>query len=407
MTSPGRVGERVRSRFWLLPAACCATALAAALVLPELDELVGDDLFFLFEGGPAGARSLLSSIVTAMISVTGLVFSITVVALQLASSQFSPRVLRTYLRSRLTQLTLGVFTATFLYALVVLRSVRGDAGAGAFVPRLAVTGAFLLVLASVALFIAYIHHITQSIRASTIVRSVGDETRSTIAAVQEQDGEPAPAPPLGPADAVVRSAGHGVVTAVDAAALARLARRAGCVLHVLPRVGEFVATGAPLVAVHGSTSAGTGVEGVDEDAVRGAVGLGRERSMEQDVAFGLRQLVDIAERALSPGVNDPTTAVQALDEVHDLLRRLAGAPDPSPVVRDEEGTARVVVERAGFADHLDLAVDEVLHHGADSVQVPPRLLAMLDDVLDAARPEHRAVLEAKRARVREAAGRGR
>lgn len=384
--------KALASRFWVIPALCCAAALAAGLVLPELDELVGDEVTFLFTGGPAGARSLLSAITTSMISVTGLVFSITVVVLQLASSQFSPRVLRTFLKSRVTQWTLGVFTATFLYALVVLRSVRGGDGIEPFVPPLAVTGAFVLVLVSVGLFLAYIQHITQAIRASTIVANVGAETLELIDRLRDDSGG-APAAVPGPSTGTVSSARGGVVTSLDQDALVCAAERADLVLAMLVQVGQFVARGMPVVAVHGGTGE------LDEDAVRDAVRLAPDRDMDADIAFGLRQLVDIAERALSPGINDPTTAVQALDQVHDILRRLAVLPDPSVVRLDAAGVPRLLLLEPRFTDLLDLALDEILQYGHDAIPVQQRVDELLADLHLAARTGHRPAIAAKRARL--------
>ncbi len=386
---------RLLSRFWVLPALCCATALVLGLVVPQIDHAIGDRRALLFGGGPNGARSLLTAITTAMISVTGVIFSITVVVLQLASSQFSPRVLRSFLASRVTQMTLGVFSGTFLYSIVVLRSVRGDAGVAAFVPQLAITGAFLSVVASVAMFLAYIHHITESIRVTTIISSVGTETREVI----EKPREGVPESPTGatltlpPANDTVHSAGHGVVTMIDVPRLIRLAHGHDVVFELLTRMGDFVAEGMPLVDIHGNA------EQLDHDAVRSALRLASDRSMHDDVAFGFRQLVDIAERALSAAVNDPTTAVQVLDEIHDLLRTLAVLPDP-PVVRvDHDDDVRLLLRERTFAEFLDLGIDEIAHYGAEHVQVPARIRDMLVDLKLAGRPQHQAAITAKQCAV--------
>lgn len=384
------VWHRLWERFWTLPAACCVLAFTLGLLLPEVDDRYIGGNILVFGGGPDGARSLLSAIVTSMISVTGLVFSITVVSLQLASSQFSPRVLRAFLDSRITQLTLGLFAGTFLYSLVVLREVRGDADVAAFVPQLSVTGAFALVVAAVAQFVVYIHHITNSIRVVTIIGSVGQDTRRLIDALEHDEGQGHLE--LGEPTAVVTSSGHGTVTEVRRDVLVRRAAKAGVVLVVVPSVGDFVAAGMPLVEVHGEGE-------VDEGAVRDAVRLEPERSMAEDVGFGFRQLVDIAERALSPGINDPTTAVQVLDEVHELLRRMAAVPDPGPGHVDDDGRLRLVVHRVPFASVLRLAVEEIAHYGKDSVRIRPRLEAMLDDLAAVAHVQHRSTVEAVRARL--------
>ena len=163
--------------FWAVPAACAVSAVALGLALPLLDEGLQTELPYVFQGGPSGARNLLGTIATGMISMTGLVFSITMVVLQLASSQFTPRVLGSFLERRITQATLGVFTASFVFALTVTRSVRGDYGeTGTFVPQVSVTAAFVLVLASVGCFLAFIHHITSSIEVSQVISRIGERT---------------------------------------------------------------------------------------------------------------------------------------------------------------------------------------------------------------------------------------
>lgn len=381
--------QRLWERFWTLPAACCVVAFILGLLVPELDERFISGNVLVFGGGPEGARSLLSAIVTSMISVTGLVFSITVVSLQLASSQFSPRVLRGFLESRVTQLTLGLFAGTFLYSLVVLRSVRGDSEVAAFVPQLAVTGAFALVVGAVAQFVVYIHHITNSIRVVTIIGQVGQETRKLVDALAHDEGQNHGTELDDPAR-VVTSSGHGTVTEVRREALVRRAQQASVVLEVVPAVGDFVATGMPLVAVHGQGG------DLDDEALRDAVRLEPERSMQEDIGFGFRQLVDIAERALSPGINDPTTAVQVLDELHELLRLLARLQDPGDSHVDDDGQLRLVVRRVPFAGVLQLAVAEISHYGKDSVRIVPRLDAMLRDLAEVACPEHREAVERAR-----------
>lgn len=389
-----RVWERLRASFWTVPAIFTLFALLLALVVPVVDERLSTDLPLLFGGGPDGARALLSAVVTAMISFTGLVFSVTVVALQLASAEYSPRVLRTFLRSKVTQIALGVFTSTFVYALVVLRSVRDETTeGGSFVPQLAVTLAFLFVLASVGVFIAYIHHTTQSIRVSTILRSVGDETRALVAARSEnsETGDPNRRVVLDAPRTVLPAPGPGVIVRFDYSALVATAKRHDLVFVLRSAVGTFVPEGMPLIEVHPD------LHHRDEQPQLGRslerkltkfVYIEPERTMEQDIAFGLRQLVDVAQRALSPGINDPTTAVQALNEIHDILRRLAVLPDPSPYHRDADGEIRVIEPPSLFADQLDLALDEPMQSGKDALQVRERISSILEDLARVALPPH-------------------
>lgn len=404
------VGARLRSlaqQFWVIPAACAAGAVTAAVLLTQLDgALGGEHLPFLFPGGADGARSVLSAVSSSMIAFTGLVFSITIVVLQLTSSQFSPRVLRNFLGDRGNQLALGVFVATFTYALVVLRSVRGTDEGEPFVPRVAVTAAFLLLLASIAVFLYYINHIANSIRAVSIIDGIANETRATIDRNYPADapqGRTQPPSPVADDDVgrTVRAPGPGVITGVDISALMRLAESADATIVLRHPIGAFVRTGTALFDVRGATGS------VADDDLVATVTLRKERTLDQDVAFGFRQLVDIAERALSPGINDPTTALQVIDQLHDLLVRLATRPTPAACHVGADGRCRVVVPVREWGDYLDQAVDEIAHYGADAPRVLRALEGMLDDVADAARDDRRAEALRKRAAVtRRRAGSG-
>ncbi|MBD8868904.1 DUF2254 domain-containing protein [Nocardioides donggukensis] len=386
--------ERAFDPFWVVPALWCLGAVVAAVLIPAVEGPAGRGVPLLFDGGPAAARNVLSTIAGAMISVTGLVFSITIVVLQLASSQFSPRVLNTFLDDPVTQHTLGVFASSFVYALTVLRAVRDAPADGEpFVPRLAVTVAYLLVLAAVGMFLAFIHHITQSISVSTITHRVADQTRDLIERSRPSGQVAGPRPELPDMEhqTTVVAQRSGYLDSLDLQGLQRLARRRGARLEVLYPLGSFLPEGAPAVMVRTQEPPG---EGWDDDVAAG-LGIARERTMHQDPTYGFRRLVDIAERALSPGINDPTTAVQVIDELHDVLRRMAATADPWPVWYDEEGTPRLVTTEWTFAQYLDLAVDEIAHWGADGLQVPARLREMLVDLQVVAGAEHRETVVAK------------
>lgn len=294
-----RAGHLLRP-FWVVPALWCLLAVAAGLVLPDAEAWVPDRLL-LFEGGVEGARTVLSTIAGAMISVTGLVFSITMVVLQLASSQYTPRVLQAFLGDRTTQHTLGIFAASFLYALVVLRAVRD----GERAPGLAITVALLLVLAAVGMFLAYIHHITTSIGVARMLQRTAQQSRDLLADGQASQWPTTP-PVLGEPQGVrvLAAPRSGYVDALDTPALVRLSSRHGVRLELLQPLGAFVAHGSPLLAVHELPGADT----PSEEAVLALVSQVGERTMDQDLGYGIRRLVDIAERALSPGINDPTTA---------------------------------------------------------------------------------------------------
>lgn len=378
------VADRLRGSLWFLPAVAVAGVIALAAGTLAIDHSERDTVSWLaFGGTPGTARSILSEIVTAIITLTALVFSITVVALQLASSQYSPRVLRSFLRDRPSQVTLATFLATFAYSMVVLRAVRNaTASQDAFVPELSVNVAFALTAVSVGLFVYYVHHIAQSMQASTIIARVAAETVDAIdrlypdvgddavaSAPEQDDGERA-------GEATVPAPRSGYLQTVDEETLLAVATEHDLVVRLRPRVGDFVAKGAALLHVRGE---------YDEDTAHrlvAALTVGRERTTQQDAAFGFRQLVDVAERALSPGVNDPSTAVQALDRLYELLMMLAPRRIPSPERLDRSGTLRAVLPRPSWDSYVHLAFDEIRHHGEGSVQVSRRIAAIVDDLVD-------------------------
>jgi uncharacterized membrane protein len=392
--------HRLWRPFWVLPVVLTIGSVVLGVLLPALDRGLSASVPWLFQGGPEGARSLLSTIASAMISVTGLVFSITMVVLQLASSQYTPRVLGSFLDSRVTQTTLGVFTGTFVYALTVLRSVRGESdGIENFVPQTSVTAAFLFVLASVGWFLAFIQHITSSIRVSEVVLGTADQTRAVVASLypQERPDEPGDGPPRPDARVVDVGDRAGHVREVDLEGLVRLAADHDVVIELLAQVGDFRPEGGRLAVVR-AAGRGALTDDLLEDVGR-AVAMSRERGVAQDPAFGLRKLVDVAERALSTGVNDPTTASQVVDAEHRVLRLAVQRHDPPARLADDDGALRVLHRPQTVADLLRLAVVEVAHWGRDSLQVPVRLRVMLDDLEEVALPQHRPALAAVRQEI--------
>lgn len=403
--------DRLWRPFWVLPMTIVAAATLSGIFLPELDRLLDEHLPFFFPGGPSGARGMLGTIAGAMISVTGLVFSITMVVVQLASSQYSPRVLGDFLGSRITQTTLGIFAASFTYALAVLRSVQGDSGeGGAFVPQVSVTVGFLLVLASVAMFLAFIHHITGSIQVSAIVTHLGDETTAVVDHYLPEPGAPGARtgrqtwrPERDSHRHTVLAQEHGAVVEVAHRNLLSWAVEHDAVVEVLVRVGDFVPEGAPALTVWRAPGHAGGTAAADLVALRRCVVVERDRLLHQDPAFGVRKLVDIAERALSPGTNDPTTAVQVLDQLHRILRLVVTRADLPAVVRSE-GQTRLVHRPQRVEQLVDLALEEPLHYGQDSLQIPRRTVTMLEDLLTVALPDHRAHLLRWLGRARDAAG---
>ncbi|MBA2506993.1 MAG: DUF2254 domain-containing protein [Thermoleophilaceae bacterium] len=379
MRRADRLLEYLRTSLWVVPALAALLAVGLALGTIAIDRSTGARLGF--EGGAEAARSVLSTIAAAMITFTGLVFSITIVALQLASGQLSPRVMRAFLRDRTSKIALGTFVATFAFAFTALRATRDDA-----VPGISVTIAILLVFASVGVFIHYINHTAHAIRASAVIETVAAEARESL-----ERNYPAqqPAAASEPATAseptlVHNRAGPGLVTGINAPRMVAIAAAADAVVVMRAGPGDFVPADAPLLELHGAAP--------EDCDVLDCISLGEERTMQQDAAFGFRQLVDLAIRALSPGVNDPTTAIQAIDQIHDLLRRLATRQMPAGRICDEDGTVRVAYPSVGWEDFVSLALDEVRIYGAGSLQVHRRLNELIGDVAAIAPAERRPPL---------------
>lgn len=383
------IRERLRLSLWFVPLVLTLAAGLLALVLGAVDKRLGADgsqVFFSFGGSPEGARSVLSTIAQSMLTFTGLVFTITMLVLQLASSQLSPRVMRTFLRDRGNQVVLGIFVATFVFTLLVLREVRTPVdGSDAFVPAISVWIAFALLLTSIAAFVWYIDHMAHAIRASTVIANIWSETVSSIERLYpERVGTRAAEAgwaPSNPPGIVLKSPAAGVVVGVDEAALLEATAGGERVVELVPRIGDFIPRGAPLARLWG------GWTGDTAEQVRDAIAIGGDRTLDQDALFGFRQLVDIAARALSPGTNDPTTAVQALDRIHDLLRRLARQDFPSPI-RSLDGRVRLILPRPSWEDYVHLGLEEIRLAGAAQVQVIRRLRALLDD-LETEAPDNR------------------
>lgn len=383
-----KLREAVRSSLWAVPGAFVLGALALALLLALLERPLGGVSWLRFPGEADTARSILSTIAGVMITFTGLVFSITVLVLQLASQQYTPRVLRTFMQDRISKVALGLFVATFVYSVAVLWRV----GPGEL-PALSIGVAIAFVLASIGVFVQYISHVTNAIQVSSIINRVAEEARGAIDDVfrdesDRGDDERVASAELGRASEVIDAPRPGMIQHVNVDRLVRVAAEADVVLVVRSAIGDFVAKGAALVTAHGGE--------LDDDArerVLGSVSIGRQRTGAADVAFSLRSLVDIAQRALSPSLNDPTTAVQAIDHVHDLLRRIVARPWPSANRRDEDGNVRLVLPEASWDDYVTLAVTEIRRSGRDSIQVLRRLRAMLEDLRDVAPLGRRAPME--------------
>jgi uncharacterized membrane protein len=393
----------LRESYWFVPTMLLVGAIGLAVATIETDRTFGvgwlPTAALVYGGGAEGARSLLSTVASSMITVAGVVFSITIVALTLASNQFGPRLLRNYMSDLGNQITLGTFVATFLYCLIVARTVRS--GDGAFVPQISVTVAILLAIASLAVLIFYIHHISQMIQPANVIAAVGAELDRVIDDVYPPPGDDtADEPPddvSAPADAVVVPAPErGYVQAIDCPALVRAAARHDVAIEVLPAIGEYVLAGQALARVWPARRAGDDVA----RAVRSACVLGQRQTRAQDVGFAVEQLVQIAVRALSPAMNDPFTAMASIDRLGAGLLHVARRPPPPRARRDERGRVRVLARTATFVDLADRAFTALRPAGRESVLVARHLLATIGQIAGGVRrPAERRALHAHADRI--------
>lgn len=383
--------EAFQTQLWPVPVVGIVVAVLVGVGVPLIDAAVDSGIpsgvrAVLFSGGPDAARTVLSAVSGSLVTVTSLTFSLTVVTLQLASSQFSPRLLRTFSRDRFVHVTLAVFLATFVYTLIVLRTVRndGDSG-GAFVPEIGVTLAVLATLASVVCLVLFLAHLSSQIRVETILQRVRLEADGTIDRILEprQDGsEVAAAPAVPPGASAVIGAATGFLASVDEEALLAAAVEAGGVLLVQGFPGSSLVAGTPLGKCWALGGSKLNQQALDRLAARVADGLqiGPERTAAQDVAFGLRQLTDVADKALSPGINDPTTAVHALGHISGVLCHALDYRLGPRLLRDDQQRVRVVLQRPGFADLLDSAIAQPRRFASDSPNTLARIAQLLREV---------------------------
>ncbi|SDR74947.1 Uncharacterized membrane protein [Nocardioides scoriae] len=388
-----RVRNAIRTQLWPLPVLAVLVAVAGGVLLPELDRSLDggsgrwrDDV--LFGGDADAARTLLDAISSSLITVTSLTFSLTVVTLQLASSQFSPRLLRTFTRDRFVQLTLALFLATFAFSLTAMRSVRnGDDSGGQFVPRLSVTVALVMALASVLGLVLFLAHLTREIRVETMLRNVHRDARATMEQLTSPRDSPAPSPAARLAarratDIALLSASSGFLTRIDRQSLVDAASSNDAIVYITALPGSSLVQGMPIG--HARFAAGSRPDAAACDAFAGevtrAVRTGFERTEPEDLAYGLRQLTDVATKALSPGINDPTTAVHALSHASALLCELAHRELGPTTWHDESGALRAVVARPDLADLLELAVGQPRRYGASDLDVVKRLFGLLHEL---------------------------
>ncbi len=411
MTRLRHYWQELSSSFWFVPAAIVLGAVGLATVMIAVDanfmEVARWPL--VFGAGAAGSRGLLTAVASSMITVAGVVFSITIVALSLTSSQYTSRVLRNFMRDRVNQVILGLFVGVFAYCLVVLRTIR-DGDEGAFVPSLAVLTGLGLAFVGIAGLIYFIHHIAMSIQASTIIAAVAQETNAAVDHLfPEELGKDADEDAGGYVDmplaeqawTAVPARKTGYIESIDQDALLAFARAHGTILRMERVIGEFVAAGTPLVSV--VDSGGLNDETAAE--LNAVYVLSRQRTVQQDAAFGIRQVVDIALKALSPGINDTTTAVMCVDYLAAILVRIAARRMPA-AHRMEQGVLRVIARGPSFESLLAEAFDQIRQNAAGNVAILSRMLGALQTIASlTTSPNRRAALREQVQSIAELAGR--
>jgi uncharacterized membrane protein len=358
--------EALRTNLWLVPTVEIVLAAALFAGTYALDRAAYDgSLHFpswVISGSADAARQILTTIAAAVITVVTLVFSITIVTLTLASTQFGPRMLRNFIRDRITQLTLGSFVATFVYAILALISI-GPGSHGEFVPHLSITVTMVLVILDVGVLVVFIDHIAKSIQLPQVIASIAGDLSH---AIEAEVAPPAPdAPKTGPSlsemlvrldedSAVVSAPSSGYLQYVSIGTLIDIASRSHAVIRLLRRPGHFVVEGEPLANVWPAAAA----PGVAR-ALGGAHATGPHRTLTQDLSFAVDQLVEIAIRALSPAVNDTFTALACIDWLGDGLGKIASRWRPATVHRDAAGRVRVIAVTVGFERLLERAHDKI------------------------------------------------
>lgn len=405
----------LQASFWFVPSLMVVFSIVVAIILVETDSIGGDRWLAqwprLFGAGADGARQMLATLAGSMMSVMGITFSMTLVALALASSQHTSRILRTFMGSRITQVTLGIFAGIFAYCLVVLRTIRGSGGVEEFVPGLAVFFAFVLALVGVGVLVFFIHHIASSIQASSIIASI---TRETIASIERIFPERLGHGPdeYEDQDQVLRSLeeriwypvpaeANGYIQRVDNDALLRLARDNKAIVRMERGIGSFTVKGSVLVSLAMEEPPAPATIAAFNDAYS----VGRYRTVEQDPAFGVRQLVDMALKALSPGVNDTSTAVMCVDYLSAILAQLAFRKFPE-ARRYEGDELRVITIAPSFEGLLAEAFEQIGASAEGNIGVMARMLSAFETLAHlTASPRRRRALDEQVRRIAELAGR--
>jgi uncharacterized membrane protein len=384
--------EALRTTLWIVPTvmvvlvgglfaltyAIDQSAQAGALRLPD----------WVNAGGPDAARQILIAIAAAVITVAGVVFSITILVLQLASQQFGPRMLRNFIRDFGTQVSLGAFVSTFVYSVLALAAVQSSP-APQFVPHLSITVALALTLVDLGVLIYFIHHVATSIQLTTVVSSIARDFRSTLAAIQEDaremqlhlpQGGPDHAPDVVASGAPVVAQASGFLQAIGHERLVTIAASSNAVIRLIRRPGHFIVKGQTVGLVYPPDAAPAVSDALDRSHI-----VGPNRTLTQDLGFAIDQLVEIAIRALSPAVNDTFTALNCIDWLGDCLCRAVLEPLPDGIYRDRRGIVRLIEPVITLERLVKGATDKIRQAGTGMPAIYIRQLENLAKLMAAVR----------------------
>ncbi|WP_215223525.1 DUF2254 domain-containing protein [Echinicola shivajiensis] len=399
----------LQSTFWFVPLQLVLASIIAATFFIYLDnvwefEPSGVINYYVF-GGENAARSILSTIAGAMIGVAGTVFSITLVALTLASSQFGPRLLQNFMHNRINQVVLGSYIATFTYCLLVLRAVKSG-GEMAFVPNISITFAIFLAIINIFLLVIFIHHISVNIQADQVISNVNlnlhrnfkrlfpiEEDEDTFPEFDEEKLSDKKSKLKERFEIFARKSGY--LQSVDHAGLFDMAKRLEGLVEVKKHAGNFIIEGQVLVLVFSSEE----LEDETKSQIESAFIIGSKRTSAQDVEFSIRQMVEVAARALSPGVNDPFTAITCIDKLADIICYLTSAKLPSPYHFDEDGEIFMITKTISFEDVMNVSFNQIRQYGKDSPAVIIRLMEAMLTIYGFAKKEDQKKMVKKHARM--------
>lgn len=394
----------IKSSLWFLPTIMVFLSILLAFIFIELDHTISYSNFpiawFIYDGQRAGAMSVLSTIASSMVTIAGVTFSITLVALTMASSQFGPRLLRNFIADKGNQFVIGTFIATFIYSLIILLTIRGS-GDDEFIPKISVVFAFLLAVMSLGVIIYFIHHVTTSIQADYIIKSSYNDFKKVADACLTDAGK---AETVSFADEVKKVKekfvlvteacfqSSGFIQSIDYESSKKWAVKQGVVVEWLVYPGFFGTVYEPYARVHHHSSLPDGaVEQLSDFFV-----LSYQRTPNQDILFSLKQIMEVGVRALSPGINDPNTATTCIQWLGAALSILAKKSLYAPIVKDREGEVRVLIKQITYQDIVDTCLDQLRLYGKNNRYVTIEILKTIKKPLCLTQnKELRDVLRAK------------